>query len=217
MAWVSAAESGQIELMMKTAYNLGTDYIWNEQYEPGLDYLAKAIALAKEADNNHVAGSAEKGIGNAYALMGEWETAVSHYLIAYKLFHEIKHFNFLTSLCIDPVEAYAEHNQYAQARLYFAEAQQLSDIMGHERYETVLNKWRTRFPRLIVQLSDRQQEIVAFAKTNEGIKRSQLMNLAQISKSQAHRDLEVLCELGILERVGQGRATKYVVKTASEA
>ncbi|MEJ2750580.1 MAG: tetratricopeptide repeat protein, partial [Anaerolineae bacterium] len=211
MAWVSASESGQIELMMKTAYNLGTDYIWNEQYESGLDYLEKAISLAQETNNVHVEGSAQKGIGNAYALTGDWVTAVSHYLTAYTLFHEIKHLNFLTSLCIDLVEAYAELDQYRQARTYFAEARQLSAEIGHDRYETVLNKWSQRYPRLILELSDRQQEAMAFARANDGIKRSQYMKLTKISKSQALRDLEVLCEFGIMKRVGQGRATKYIV------
>jgi tetratricopeptide (TPR) repeat protein len=222
MAWISASESGQIELMMKTAYNLGTDYIWNQQYKSGLAYLEKAIDLAHETNNIHVEGSAQKGIGNASALMGEWETAVSHYLIAYELFHEIRHLNFLTSLCIDLVEAYAELSQYDQARFYFSEARQLSreigqaQEIGHERYETVLNTWRERYPQLIVDLNDRQQKIVEFVQANDGIKRSQLMNLAQISKSQAHRDLEVLCKADILERVGQGRATKYILKNAFE-
>ena len=209
MAWVCASESGHNEQMMKTAYNLGTDYIWNEQYESGLDYLEKAIYLAKETNNIHVEGSAQKGIGNAYGLMGDWETAVSHYVIAYKLFHEIKHLNFLTSLCIDLAEAYAELDQYSQARGYFGEASQFSVEMGHDRYESVLDKLSKRYPRLLLELSERQQEAVAFARVNDGIKRSQFMKLTKVSKSQAHRDLEALCELGIMERVGQGRATKY--------
>lgn len=213
MAWVSASESGQIELMMKTAYNLGTDYIWNEQYESGLDYLEKAISLAKETNNVHVEGSAQKGIGNAQALMGDWETAVSHYLIAYKLFHEIKHLNFLTSLCLDLAEAYAELDQYIQARSYFEEAKRLSAEIGHDRYAVVLNKLSRRYPHLILELNDRHQEAVAFARVNDGIKRSQFMELTKISKSQAHRDLELLCELGILERVGRGRATRYIVSS----
>lgn len=212
LAWVSAAESGQVALMMKTAYNLGTDYVWNGQQELGLDYLGKAIALARETNNIHVEGSAEKGMGNAYALLGEWETAVSYYLNAYQHFHEIKHLNFLTSLCIDLVEAYAELGQYEQARHYFAEAKQLSNEMKHDRYETVLNKWQKRYPGLEIELSARQQECLAFAQEHEGISRSQFMKLSQISKSQAHRDLETLCKLGLLERVGQGRATKYMIK-----
>ena len=179
-------------------------------------HLEKAIDLAHETNNIHVEGSAQKGTGNAYALMGEWETAVSHYLIAYKLFHEIRHLNFLTSLCIDLVEAYAELGHYELARFYFAEARQLSQEIGHERYETVLNTWRERYPQLILDLNDRQQKIVAFARANDGIKRSQLMTLVQISKSQAHRDLEILCEADILERVGQGRATKYILKNTFE-
>jgi tetratricopeptide (TPR) repeat protein len=216
MAWISASESGQIELMMKTAYNLGTDYSWNGQYESGLDYLDKAIELAKAANNSHVEGSAQKGMGNAYALMGKWETAVSHYLISYNLFHGIQHLNFLTSLCLDLVEAYAELDEYEQARAYLAEAQQLSREIGHERYETVLKKWHTRYPQMFIELSERQQKIITFAKANDGIKRSQLMTLAKISKSQAYRELEALCEANILEQVGQGRATKYILKTASE-
>ena len=175
---------GQVELMMKTAYNLGTDYVWNGQYELGLDYLEKAISLAKETNNRHVEGSAEKGMGNAYALMGEWETAVSYYLNAYQRFHEIKHLNFLTSLCIDLVEAYAELEQYAQARSYFAEAKQLSDAMNHDRYEAVLDKWQKRYPNLQFELSARQQECLTFAKENDGISRSQFMNWAKYLKAK---------------------------------
>ncbi len=215
MAWVSAAESGQVELMMKTAYNLGTDYLWNKQFESGLAYLEKAISLAKETNNIHVEGSAQKGIGNAFALMGTWETAVTHYLTAYQLFHEIKHFNFLTSLCIDLAEAYAELDQFSRARTYFQEAQQLSTDMGHAKYGAMLNDLSEKWPQLILNLTDRQKEAVTFARANDGIKRSQLVKLTNISKSQAHRDLEALCELDILERVGQGRATKYVLRNSN--
>jgi hypothetical protein len=82
-------------------------------------------------------------------------------------------------------------------------------------YERKLRRWGESFlPRAAVgpiQLKPTQQRAVAALTAEPGseLTRSEYEQLADVSRSQAAYDLAELVEAGILERVGQGRATRY--------
>jgi hypothetical protein len=86
---------------------------------------------------------------------------------------------------------------------------------GAISYEAVVRRWGERFlPHAAVgpiQLKPTQQRAVAAltADPSSDITRSQYEKLAGVSRSQAAYDLAELVEGGILDRVGNGRATRY--------
>ena len=82
-------------------------------------------------------------------------------------------------------------------------------------YELELRRWGERFvPRAAIgpiQLKPTQQRAVAAltADPSSELTRGQYELLAGVSRSQAAYDLAELVEAGILDRVGNGRATRY--------
>lgn len=210
-AWVVAQASQHVERMTNAAYNLGTDYVWAAQYAKGMHFLQRAYQFADDADNLQMQGVALKGMGNCYVLQEQFAESIPAYDRAYAIFAQPKNPSYLASTCIDLAEAHAALGAWPEARRYFAEAGVISAELDHPRYRAELNELAERFPRLVSTLTPRQQQVVAFVKSHGAIRRPEYIDLIGVSKSQAHRDLEELCQQQILERVGKGRATRYVL------
>ncbi len=213
-AWLAASETRDIDLMVKTAYNLGRDYVWSQRYPSGLDYLQKGLNLAKEAGNIQAQGMSLKGMGDAFSLQGQFSEAISYYRQAYHILLATKNLNWRSAICYDLAEAYAEIGEWPQAKIFFDEGRTIARELGQERYLELFAALAERHPVLVSDLLDRQKEALAFIKEKEALAMQDYMELANISRSQAHRDLSEMVDRGILRRVGQGRGTKYVLAGA---
>jgi DNA-binding winged helix-turn-helix (wHTH) protein len=70
-------------------------------------------------------------------------------------------------------------------------------------------KIQARWAKYAKDLNFRQMQIMDYLKTHPSISVQELSSRLLISKPTATRDLSKLYDLGILTRVGQGRATRY--------
>ncbi len=61
------------------------------------------------------------------------------------------------------------------------------------------------------QLSDKDKEVLKYAKTNGSVTRAQITSLLVVSISEAARILKRLTESNLLHRRGKGRSTSYIV------
>lgn len=208
-AWLAASETKDIDLMMKTAFNLGRDYVWAKQYAPGLEYLHKSHEFARRGGNVQMQGMSMKGIGNCYFFQGAYEEAITCYKQAYQILVEARNLNWRATLCYDLAEVYAEIGDWAGAQALFAEGETLARELGQERYLTAFAALSRRYPALATTLHPRQEQALRYLQAHEKIGVQAYMALTAVSRSQAHRDLSDLVERGILRRVGKGRATHY--------
>ncbi|MCA9933955.1 MAG: protein kinase [Ardenticatenaceae bacterium] len=210
-AWLAASETKNVDLMTKTAYNLGCDYLWSKRYQPGLDYLQKSSSLAKKAGNAQMRGLSIKGIGDCYSFQGMYQEAISHYREAYNILLATKNLNWRGGICYDLSEAFAETGNWPSAKVFFEEGKNIAKELGQERLLHAFADLAQRHPALISDLLDRQEQALLHTREKGNITMQEYMGLAEISRSQAHRDLSEMVEKGILQRVGKGRGTRYLL------
>lgn len=211
-AWVAASETQDLERMTKMAYNLGQAYLWLQEYAPGLDYLKKSSDLAQKAGNLQMQGLSHKGMGSCYFLQGQMGNAIVHYQMAYVLWDKTKNANWRSVICYDLAEAYATLGDLATARRYFNEGQALAAELGASRTVAAFTALATQHPGLVLALNERQQLALGEAQKTGAITKQAYAALTAVSPSQAHRDLQALCEMGLLQMQGKGRATQYILE-----
>ena len=209
-AFTSAEESGEIERMTKVAYNVGLDYMYSDNYKESLEYFERSQKWAKQSGNIQTLGLAQKGLGGSHYFLGNYELALTYYLAAYETWKPTQNLSWLTSICFDLAEGYATVNDFVNARQYYHEGMSLADQLGHNRILVEFDELKKQFPALEEAISDRQALALSYVDEHGGISRQQYIDLTGVAKSQAYRDLEEMCQNGILQRVGQGRGTKYV-------
>ncbi|MCA9973897.1 MAG: protein kinase [Anaerolineales bacterium] len=210
-AWLAASETKDVDLMVRTAYNLGKDYIWAKRYTQGIDYLHKSYDLAQKAGNQQMRGMSQKGLGNGYFFQGDYGRAIEHYERAYRIFQDAKNLSWRASMCYDLAEVHAEVGDIGQAQAYYQEGVAMATEIGQDRYLSAFESLREKYPFLALALNERQNRALAYVKLNDELTMQVYIELTEISRSQAHRDLQELVDQGILLRVGKGRGTRYVL------
>ena len=214
-AFTSAEESGDIERMTKVAYNVGLDYMYSGQYENSLSYFEKSKRWAQQSGNVQTLGLAQKGLGGSYFFLEQFDLALEHYHAAYQSWKPTQNISWLTSICYDLAEGYATVNDFVNGRGFYNEGRTLATQLGHQRFIAEFDALLEQFPALEEKISDRQAEALAYSDQHSGISRQQYIELTGVAKSQAYRDLEEMCQEGLLVRVGKGRGTKYVRSVTS--
>lgn len=63
------------------------------------------------------------------------------------------------------------------------------------------------------ELNERQRAILEFAISSGSVTNRQVRDQFKVVRDTAYRDLSILCELGLLQQVGSGRATHYIPNT----
>lgn len=66
---------------------------------------------------------------------------------------------------------------------------------------------------VIEELNERQLAILELAISSGSVTNRQVQNQFKVVRDTAYRDLFTLCELGLLQQIGDGRATHYIPKT----
>lgn len=209
-ALTSAEASADIERMTKMAYNLGSGYMFAGDYENGRRYLHKSREWAIQSGNLQTLGLAYKGLGSCCFFTEAFDEAITHYEKAYEIWCETNNKNWQIYISYDLVEAYATVGRFIEARQQFETGKQLAVELGNERILQELQALVGQFPTLEVALSPRQAEALAYVDNHGRISRTTYIDLTGVAKSQAYRDLEEMCQLGLLQRVGKGRGTHYI-------
>ncbi len=209
-ALTSAEASGDIERMTKMAYNVGMDTMFGGDYENGRTYLSKSLQWALTSGNQQTLGLAHKGLGNCAFFTAAYEDAIAHYKKAFDIWCATNNKNWQVYISYDLVEAYATVGQLTQARQQLEFGKNLAAELGNERILAELNELTQTFPALQFELSQRQAQALAHLDAHGSMTRQAYIDLTGVAKSQAYRDLDEMCELGLIERQGKGRGTHYL-------
>ena len=209
-ALTSAEASGDIERMTKMAYNVGTDYMFGGDYENGRNYLSKSLEWALTSGNQQTLGLAHKGLGNCAFFTAAYEEAIVHYKKAFDIWCATNNKNWQVYISYDLVEVYATVGDYTRAWRQLEFGQNLAAELGNERILAELDELTQTFPALQFELGERQAQALVYLDAHGKMTRQEYIDLTGVAKSQAYRDLDEMCEQGLIERQGKGRGTHYM-------
>ena len=213
-AWLAANEMQDTLALTKFAHNLGLDYMELKQYEQALRYFAQSAELAHKTANRQMQGLCWKSTGGCYFWLRQYEQAITFYLQAYTIFREMDNRNWQANTCYDLAEVYALLGQRVEMQRYFTEAATLAREGGLDRPLVALAALARAHAGLYppaAELNERQQLAYDLVKQHGQITNQQYRDLTGVSPKQAARDLQAMVEQRALIRVGEGRATTYVL------
>ena len=209
-AWQYARQGEDVEQVINSAYNLGSMYFLQAQYEEAQRYWQESLQKALEADNQRMVALSKKGIGSCYVSgWQDYQKAVSYYTEAYHYFDETNNDYWKIFVCYDLAEAYAELSHAREAKTYFDEAIQMAQLLKNSRWLTQLEQLAKTYPELLDDLRDRQRQAIGYMRQKGQITNREYCELTGIKKRMATSDLKALLKKGICEKVGKGRSTRY--------
>ncbi len=212
--WLAAKEINNAERQMRAAHNLGQIYVELGKYDQGLDYLQEGKQLAVKAGNRKLEAVCERSIGVCRFWLRDYAGAIECYRRARDIFVEMKNDNWLAHTCCDLAEAHAELGDVAESRRYHAEGRRIAESLGGERLLGEFDALARKYPALSEQagqLSERQLKALEFARASGAVTNRDYQRITGMSQKQTVRDLTDLVHRGLLVRVGNGRATRYIV------
>lgn len=213
-AWLLANAAQDQEWMMHMARNLGNDYTALQKYEQALTYFAQSLQLAHKVGDRAMIGLGEKAIGGCYFWQGAHSQAIPHYLRAYELLTQLGRRHWLASVCYDLAEVYAAGWEFVAMQRYWREGLQLCATLRNDTLTHLFHQldadvaWRH-------QLNQRQWQALTLIKQQGRLTNRAYQSHTGCQQRQAVRDLNDLCALGVVERVGQGRSVQYTIPAAT--
>ncbi|MFN8441453.1 MAG: tetratricopeptide repeat protein [Caldilineaceae bacterium] len=218
-AWLAANEARDLERMSKTAHNLGLVYMDDlQQYDRALEYLRKSEELAQQTGNRPMEGLSAMSIGACHYWRRDLAAAIEQYELAATIFRESGNRTLLARTLYGLAEAHAELGNRNAARQYHQEGTALALTLGDQGalrdYESLAQLHQSLFAET-VELSDRQQKALAHVQEYGQITNREYQELTGVAQKQTVRDLNELVEAKLLQRKGSGRATRYVLVSAS--
>ena len=208
-AWLLANAAQDQVWMMHTARNLGNDYTALHTYDQALTYFTQSLQLAEQVGDRAMVGLGEKAIGGCYFWLGDYPRAIDHYQRAYSLLLQLGRQNWLASVCYDLAEVYAARWDFDAMQRYWQEGLHLCATLRSETLSRLFHEldasvaWRH-------QLNQRQQQALSLIKMQGALTNRAYQQQTGCQQRQAVRDLNELCALGLVERVGQGRSVQYI-------
>ncbi len=209
-AWTLANTAADREWAMTTGVNVGNDYVALAQYTAALDYYAQSRVLADQLDDIAMAGLIEKSLGACYFWLADYPAAANHYQRAYQRLQQVNRTQWLVHLCYDLAELFAQMWDYPTMRRYVDEGMRLCRQLRNHKLLAELETLAATVAWL-EPCNERQQAALRQAKSVGAITNRDYQSLTGCAQRQAVRDLNELCDLGILHRDGQGRAVRYLV------
>lgn len=213
-AWLAANEVRDGERMSQTAHNLGLVYRDDlRQYDQALDYLQRSADLARQTGNHQMEGLCAMSIGVCYFWLTRFAEAIASYTSAAEIFEGTGNRTLLTRTEYGLAEAYAELGDLPTARRYFEEGLTIAQELGDAGAIADFAEFARQYPQVVQtpkMWSSRQQQALDYVQQQAGITNRAYQQLTGVSQKQAVRDLNELVEGGMLTRIGNGRATRYV-------
>ena len=219
-AWLAANEANDLNRKVNTLHNLGSAYMDMQEYEQAITYLSQCEALSRDVGHQRILGLCHKTIGACHYYLDDRLTAVQHYQLAYQVFAEMNQTHWLAGACIDLTEAYAELGEMEAARRYHDEGKALARSVGatafvdyFEKLEGTHNQFGTQ---KLSKQARRQQLALEHVAEYGSISNQAYQPLAGVKYRTALKDLNALVAQGKLQRVGEGRGTRYVMDSAEK-
>ncbi|MCB0063869.1 MAG: tetratricopeptide repeat protein, partial [Caldilineaceae bacterium] len=217
-AWLAAKECNDVDRMVKITYNLGRDYTALRQFEQALSYLETSRQMAQSIGMRNLEAGCRQIAGDCYFYQGRYGEALIAFQDAYQLYHQLKNYAWLVSVCYDLAATYALLQQWDEAQRYYQEgittAHDVSkkadsqDSLLLQKFEDL----RQQHPRLTtsqVALNPRQQNALAHVDRYGEISNRVYRQINGVENKTAAEDLKALVVQGLLAKIGQGAATRY--------
>lgn len=208
-AWLAAQEAQDIGRMTNTAHNLGLAYARSGQFDQAVTYLERSLRLAREAGNRQMVGLNQKTLGGCHFMRGEYSPAAARYREAAAVFADMHNRNWLAHTYYDLAEVYGAVGEWGEARHFYLEGLQLADELRDERLAAEFAELAQRFDALAAPLNERQRLALQYVRRHGSITNREYQQINDVSSRQALRDLLELEEQKLLQKTGQGRATRY--------
>ena len=84
-----------------------------------------------------------------------------------------------------------------------------------DQYSTTLRIWKVDLEKMVQKYPDLQKEIMLYLIKNQSISRSEANEKLKIDNYQFRTSINSLLEKDIIEVIGKGRSTRYILKTES--
>lgn len=210
--WLAANETQNTELMLRALYNLGRAYTDAQQPQQALEYLQKCLDVARQAGDRRMQGVSQDAMGACHFLLGDYRTAIEHYLAAHEIFAGMGNRDWLAGNCYNLAEAHIAQGELEAARQRLTEGITIAQELGLQRYVEAFVALVAQHPQLDPRLTALQAHIVACVRAHGSITRGKCEELFGVSNRAAREALSDLVEKHILARVGSGRSTHYILE-----
>lgn len=177
--------------------------------------LEKVEKLANSAGDQRMVARCHKTFGNLCILSKRNAiSALQYYQQAYHYFITAKDQHWHGVLCHDLADAYLMTGNPVKAYQFIEEGLKVVRGLGDKRLEQALQEIIDAHPALTTGLSERQCNIVWEVMQVGEIRTKRCVELTGLSRSQAMKILQELERLQILQKVGKGRGTRYILRSA---
>lgn len=221
-ASLAADETQDRHLMMKMYLNLGMAYAWAEKHRRGLENLEKASRLAQQIGDEHFEAKCYKTMAAQCFFQEEYWDSVHYNEKAYAIFKRTNNLNWLGHICHDLAEAHCKLDEIALVKQYFAEAKDIANKVGDKELLEYLKHLADECPQLAPldhALTPEQLLTYEYVKEHGSIQKKDCKRLldSMSDRTVLRNVLGPLVDMKILVRVGDGRATRYVLKKDVES
>lgn len=211
-AYILAMAANDKERAMKAALNLAMGYAFVNQPDDGLTYAQKSLKLAQELGDKKLEANCYRIFGVCYFFKQQMRQAIAEYKKAYRMFTDMRDMDWLGWVAHDLAEAYAEEGQQEDAKRYYRQAKDIADDTNDKQLMATLNGLLERFPWLEVSMTPEQREVFDVIQANQPVGRKDIVSQLQTPTRTVNHRLTELLDLELIEKVGKGRATKYIVR-----
>lgn len=236
-------ESGDLLGVAKSQNNLGLLFSAVDDHAGAVAVYKEALAGYQQLGNRELAAATLLNLGMAHHLMEERDHAITYYREALELCRARNWHVTAARAHSNLAEAYAETGRIAQGRDEWQRGIELARDAGLDEEVAYFIQLLEQFPALRhdaavagepsaqgagagetdaetgstqVQDFDTEQAI-RLARVHGRVTTRAFMDAAGVSKATATRKLSALADAAVLVKVGQGRATHYVLPSADRA
>jgi tetratricopeptide (TPR) repeat protein len=214
-AWLAAIEAEDVHRQINTGHNLGQDYVWNKDYERGLEQLNQVRLLAVQFGERDNEGLCHKSMGAAHFFRGDYRDAIHHYQQAAKMFDEIGNRDRLGFTQHDLAEAYCALGDFVSAKHHRDLAQALASQLNDLDLQQAISDLSARHTELqlrnIDAVMERQRKAMDYMRMHGDITNRAYRALTGVAQKQAARDLADMVRNNVAKRIGHGRSARYVL------
>lgn len=213
-AWFKANEMQDTHRMIRMGYNLADNLAHAQRMTKSRQMLKKVKQLALEAGDQRMISYCNKLFGNLHIMSKQdVSLALPYYQQAYDYFVTIDDHYWQGILCYDLAETHLMIGNIEEGHHFIKKGQKIAYELGDNRLEQGLQTMIDSNEALTDGLSSRQRQIIQEVVEVGEIRTKRCIELTGLSRSQAMRILKELDKLQILQKVGNGRGTHYILRS----
>ena len=212
-AWDTISQTEDELGRMIIAHNLGTSHAKLQEYEQAFERFLECRTLAEALNDHSRLMSAYQSLGSCHFVLDEYDEAIAAYERAYVLCEKLGMEATLGYIHYDLAEVSAKIGQFTRAKHHYDSSYHIATQMDVPDMITQCDKLLVVYPALADNITARQRTILEYVFRHGSISSRDCCELIQVSKRQAVRELrdELTNRLGILQMVGGGRSTGYIL------